>query len=95
MININQADKASIRMGISPRNADPVNEKSTGLPISAFIAGIEVVIATNNTKRKLTKAFIFEGKSGILIIPKPNIIADEIISQKLSILIRCLNFKIL
>lgn len=95
IININQADKASIRMGIFPKNADPANEMSIGLPKSTFMAGMEVVIATNNTKRKLTKAFILEGKRGILIIPVPDIIADETISQKLSILMICLNFKFL
>lgn len=82
-------------MGISPKNADPANEMSIGLPKSAFMAGMDVDIATNSTKRKLTKAFILEGKSGMVIIPMPEIIADKTISQKLSILMRCLNFKIL
>lgn len=93
-MSINQADRASIRKGISPKNADPGNEISTGLPKSAFTAGIDVVIAIENTKRKLEKAFILEGKRGILRIPIPATIADDSISQKLSILLICLKSKI-
>jgi len=58
------------------------------------MAGMEVVIATRNTKRKLEKAFIFEGNKGILTIPMPAIIADDKISQKLSIILICLKSKI-
>jgi hypothetical protein len=65
-----------------------------GYPKRAFTAGMEVVIATNNTKRKLEKAFIFEGNKGILTIPIPAIIADDNISQKLSILLISLKSKI-
>jgi len=94
MIRINQADKASMRRGISPKNADPGKIISMGYPKRAFTAGMEVVIATNNTKRKLEKAFIFEGNKGILTIPIPAIIADDNISQKLSILLISLKSKI-
>jgi len=92
-MSINQADKASIRKGISPKNADPGNEISIEFPKRAFMAGMEVVIATRNTKSKLEKAFIFEGNKGILRIPIPAATADDIISQKLSILLICLKSK--
>jgi hypothetical protein len=94
MIRINQADKASIRSGISPKNADPGNVSSIGLPKRAFMAGMEVVIVTNNTKRKLEKAFIFDGNKGILRIPIPAIIADDKISQKSLIALIFLKSKI-
>lgn len=94
MMSINQADKASILRGISPKNADPGNVRSIGWPNRAFTAGMEVVIATDKTKKKLEKALIFEGNKGILTIPITATIADDIISQKLSILSICLNSKI-
>jgi hypothetical protein len=94
MIRINQADKASIRRGISPKNADPGNVSSIGLPKRAFMAGMEVVIATRNTKIKLEKAFVFDGNKGILIIPIPATIADDKISQKSPIPLICLKSKI-
>jgi len=54
---------------------------------------MDVAIATSKTKKKLAKAFIFEGNKGILRIPIPNVITDDKISEKLSILFICLNFK--
>jgi len=82
-----------MRRGISPKKEDPGRKISIGVPSKAFTAGMDVAIATSKTKKKLTNAFIFEGNKGMLRIPMPTIIADDRISQKLSIFFICLNFK--
>ena len=86
MMSINQADSASMRKGTFPKNDVPEISVSSGFPVKAWRAGIDVATATNKTKMKLLIALVRDGRSGIRINPIPVIIADDMISWTLSII---------
>lgn len=80
IMSINHAERASMRTGMLSKNDAPEIIKSTGFPIRASMAGIEVATAINRTKSKLVIALARDGKTGIIINPTPAKIKDEIIS---------------
>jgi hypothetical protein len=79
-MSINQADSASIRKGTFPKNDVPEISVSSGFPVRALSAGMDVTIAINKTKMKLLMALVRDGRSGIRINPIPVIIADNMIN---------------
>ena len=78
IININHAESASIRKGTVPKNEVPEITMSSGFPVRALIAGIEVRTPMHNTKIKLTIALLLPLINGIKTAPAIVKIKDEI-----------------
>jgi hypothetical protein len=65
-IKINQAERASMRIGIFPMAFPPFRINSITLPFRAHIAGIETTTAFNKTMANAAVDFILEDKKGII-----------------------------
>jgi hypothetical protein len=76
IIRINQADKASILRGISPKNDPPLIISST-LPVVKHLTAMNPVIReTRKTENMLTKGLILTGTKESTNIPENKTIAN-------------------